>query len=470
MSEVSFGVCGLAVMGRNLALNAAGKGIPTAVWNRDGGRVAAELAASAPALPLRPARELASFVAALPRPRFVYLLIKAGEPIDRHLDALLPLLGPGDVVADGGNSQWRDTLRRRDRARAAGVDFIGVGTSGGEEGARRGPALMAGSEPAVYLRVRGVLERIAARSSHGPCAGRVGGDGAGHFVKMVHNGIEYAEMQLLAEAFDLLARGAGEAQPAIAAFFEEAAAGPLGGFLVEITARILRVRDPETGRPLLELVDDRAADKGTGRWTLESALELGVPVPTLGAAYEARRVSGLDSVRAHLAAGARDPAAHDRAIRPLLVPALITARLAAFVQGLQIFAAARASGELEIDRTEALRTWTGGCILRSRLLEEILPASGRSPEAANLAVDPRIRALLLEGLPPLRELVSRAAVQAVPVPALGSALAYLEMLRSVRLPQALIQAQRDAFGAHGYRRIDQAQAGLRHDDWLGAGP
>ncbi len=468
LPRCELGVMGLAVMGRNLALNAAEKGIPTAVWNRDEGEIADALAAEAVDWPLVPTGPLETFIGALARPRRIYMLVKAGGPVDEMLDRVLPALDPGDIVMDGGNSHFRDTLRRAERARRFQVRFLGVGTSGGEEGARHGPALMFGGDSDAHEFVAPILEKIAARGPHGPCFGRVGGDGAGHFVKMVHNGIEYGDMQLIAESMDLLRRGLGYPDPELGRVFRDFSSGRQGGFLVDLSAQILQVKDQKTGGLQLDRVVDEAGQKGTGRWTSEIALELGMPVSILHAALEGRGVSGLRSLRAGYSSP-RPPGmarfSADPGFERDLDQALYLGRAAGLAQGLSLCTVASREWKLGIDLPETLRVWTAGCILRSRLLDELLPSAPEMASSDHPLLAKAFRILVTRHLDSLRRVVGRAVAWAVPVPALSAALALLDMLRSAKLPQSLIQAQRDSFGAHGLHLIDQPGAPLAHLGW-----
>jgi 6-phosphogluconate dehydrogenase len=473
MTRASFGVIGLAVMGRNLALNIEERGHHVAVWNREPA-VTEQLLGEHPGKRLHGARTLEELVALLARPRRILLMIKAGAPVDETLARLAPLLDPDDVVIDGGNSWFEDTRRREEALRARGLRFVGMGVSGGEEGARHGPSLMPGGAPEAYALLRDVLEAIAAKTSAGPCVTHCGGDGAGHFVKMVHNGIEYGDMQLIAEAYDLLARVGGLGAGELAQVFGDWNRGRLESFLIEITAKIFAVTDPESGRPLVELVEDRAGQKGTGMWTAKVALDLGVPVPTIAAAIDARVLSSMKAERVVAAGRLAGPV--PRASRPEglvsdIERALFAAKVCSYAQGLSLI---RAGGAAHgwgpaggaMDLAEIARIWKGGCIIRARFLDDIRAAYGRDPGLASLLLDDQLGAGVAAAQDGWRRVVALAQGAGVPVPAMSASLAYFDSYRTARLPQNLTQAQRDAFGAHTYERRDRPELGSLHTDWL----
>lgn len=469
MKPAALGLVGLGPMGRGLALNAAERGFPVCVWARRPEQ-AAETCAAAPGLDVRSAATLKELVAALERPRRILLMVPAGSAVDEMIRSVAPLLQPGDVVADGGNSHYADTRRRAAELAARGLEFLGLGVSGGEEGARRGPSLMAGGSAAAFALLRPLLEAIAARSELGACVAHLGPDGAGHFVKMAHNGIEYAELQFLAEACDLLRRGLGLSAADAAAAFEDWNRGELESFLLELAARVLRVRDAETGQPLVDVILDQAEQKGTGRWAVQAALELGVPVPSIAAAVDARVLSSRREERARAAAllAGPSPPAVERPRLDQLAEALLCARICAFAHGMDLIAAASRTYGWNVDRSEVARVWTAGCILRSRLLGPIRAAFLRDPQLPSLLLDPTLGPRAAAAAAGLRAVVRSAAALGLPAAALASALSYLDTVRAARLPLNLTAAQRDAFGRHGFLRADHAERGPQHADWTPA--
>ena len=468
MSQSTFAMVGLGTMGRNLALNIEEHGFPVAVWNLETEWIDAFLRDHAGAK-FTGARTLPELVAALERPRRIMMLIPAGAPVDQMIDKLAPLLDQGDILIDGGNSWFQDTRRREAALKGKGLHFVGCGVSGGEEGARRGPSIMPGGSDAAWNRIRDVLEAIAARTEAGPCVTHVGTDGAGHFVKMVHNGIEYGDMQLIAETYDVLHRGLGLSTPEAGDVFAEWNRGILESFLVELTAHVCRVVDPQTRQPMVDVIQDKAGQKGTGKWTAQVALDLAVAVPTIGAALDGRVLSSLkdqrvaasrvfpaDDTRAAFAAGDRAGWQAD------LRDALYAARICSYAQGMALIAAGAAEYKWNIDLSEMARIWKGGCIIRARLLDSVRRAfTGGTP--ANLLVDPEIAAEMQRAAPGWRRVAAAAAAAGIPVPALAASLAYFDSYRTARLPQNLTQAQRDAFGAHTFERVEKP--GFVHFDW-----
>ena len=464
-----FGVVGMGVMGRNLALNIADNGYSTVVYNRDNDVTSKVVSASSGKL--RGAPSFEKLVDTLQRPRKIMLMIKAGEPVDQVIQGLRPLLDEDDVLIDGGNSWFRDTQRRESELREAGLYYFGVGVSGGEEGARHGPSIMPGGDAEAYCQIKQTLEAIAAKTEFGPCVTHVGSDGAGHFVKMVHNGIEYADMQFIAEAYDLLARMADLRPAQLASTFDEWNQGPLESFLIEITAKIFAVRDPETDGWLVEKVLDKAGQKGTGRWTAQIALELGIPVPSISAAIDARVISSMKTQRERAANVLAGPsvtlAAETRsALINDIHDALHAAKIVAYAQGMALISGAAKSFNWSIDLQQICRIWTGGCIIRARLLETFMNAYEGNAGLTNLLLDETLRGRIEKLQPGWRRTVSLAQRCGIAVPALGASLAYFDSYRSARLPQNLTQAQRDAFGAHTYQRADRHNPDFVHTDWL----
>ncbi len=465
-AQAQVGVIGLAVMGSNLARNLARHGYRVAVYNRTAAKTDDLVAAHGEEGTFLPAHDLRQFVASLERPRRAILMVQAGAPTDATIEQLLPLLEPGDIVVDGGNAHYEDTRRREQALREQDLHFVGTGISGGEEGALLGPSIMPGGSPESYQALGPLLEDISAKVDGEPCCAHIGPDGAGHFVKMVHNGIEYADMQFIAEAYDLL-RTAGMAAAEIAAVFREWNTGDLDSYLIEITSEVLDHVDASTGRPLVDAIVDAAEQKGTGRWTVQSALELGVPVNAIAEAVFARSTSGHTRLR-KAAGSLPGPDAAPAAERDQLVAdvrsALWASKVVAYAQGLDMIATASETYGWGIDIATVARIWRAGCIIRARLLERIRQVySGR--ELASLLVDPQVAGDLADAQPGWRRVVAGAATIGCPVPGFGSALAYYDTIRRDRLPAALVQGLRDYFGAHTYQRVDQD--GVFHTLWSG---
>ncbi len=470
MSTAQFGIIGLGTMGRNLALNIESRGVRVAVWNLETNWIDEFLAAH-PGAAFEGTPTFEAFTAALERPRRIMMMIPAGKPVDATIEKLKPLLDRGDVVIDGGNSWFEDTERREAALRADGIYFIGCGVSGGEEGARFGPSLMPGGPDQAWPIVKDVLEAIAAQSEAGPCVTHVGPGGSGHFVKMVHNGIEYADMQLIAEAWDVMRRGLGMSAVETAAVFEAWNAGPLESFLIDLTAKVCRVVDPDTGTPLVDVVLDKAAQKGTGKWTAQVALDLGVAIPTIAAAIDARLLSSLKQQRVEASAvltGVSAVKPFDEAGRSAVIDdlrdGLHAARICGYAQGMALIRAGSDHYKWNINLSEIGRIWKAGCIIRARLLDPVRRAFETQPGLVNLLLDHELRDIVSAAQAGWRRAVCRAADAGLPYAAHASALAYYDAYRTARLPQSLTQAQRDAFGAHTYERIDRP--GAVHTDWL----
>jgi 6-phosphogluconate dehydrogenase len=464
------GMVGLGVMGRNLLLNMAEHGFPVAGFDQDPAKVEA-LRTEGQGMDLAPAQDLASMLALLRTPRAVMLLVPAGAPVDAVIGELVALLQPGDLIIDGGNSHFKDTDRRAAELAGKGLGFLGMGISGGEEGARRGPSLMPGGSAEAYQRVRPLLEAVAAQAGGEPCVAHVGPGSAGHFVKMVHNGIEYALMELIAESYDLMKRGLGMDNAGIRQAFLGWNQGGAGGYLMEITARIFARRDTRGGQDLIDAVAGVARQKGTGMWTSGSAMELQVPAPTIDLAVAQRDLSALDRQREQ--AGLLLPRATglhrhegDRGVfLVFLGQALQAGMVMAFAQGMALLGAASERYGYRLDLATVARIWRGGCIIRTPLLEDIRAAYGRQAGLANLLLDPELARMVLAREEGLRSVVAAGTRLALPIPGLMSALAYLDGYRSAWLPANLIQAQRDCFGAHTYERVDMP--GRFHTEWEG---
>ena len=459
------GVVGLGTMGSALALNIAEKGFPVAVTNRSAPRIAEFLGeAGKLAGMITGAKTPKALVKALARPRVVLLMVPAGPAVDEQIALYRPLLEAGDVIVDAGNADFRDTRRRAAEIEAAGLHFLGLGVSGGEEGARRGPSMMAGGTPEAWAAVEEVLRGIAARFAGTPCARLLGPDGAGHFVKTVHNGIEYADMQLIAEIYGML-RAEGRKAAETGALFASWNEGPLHAYLTEITGKVLSATDPASGRPMVEMIADRAGQKGTGRWTAIEAQRLGQPATIVEAAVAARVWSAASEARAEGAARLPAPGSLHGPIPTEgdLEKALLAGRVLALSQGFSLLQAASEEFGWRLDPAATAEVWRAGCIIRSGLLDDIARAFRAGVPHGILALAPGFTARLTETLPALRRAVAAAAGSGLPAPALGAALAYHESLRTTPGTAGLIQAQRDFFGAHGFERIDAE--GSHHGPW-----
>ncbi|MDT0343473.1 NADP-dependent phosphogluconate dehydrogenase [Streptomyces litchfieldiae] len=458
--QAQIGVTGLAVMGRNLARNFARHGHTVAVHNRTATRtreLVAEFGHEGDFVPAESARD---FVAALERPRRLVIMVKAGAPTDAVIDEFAPLLEPGDMIMDGGNAHFEDTRRREAALRERGLHFVGCGISGGEEGALLGPSIMPGGSAESYRALGPLLESISAKVDGEPCCAHIGPDGAGHFVKMVHNGIEYADMQLIAESYDLLRRVAGYAPDRIADIFRKWNTGRLDSYLIEITAEVLAHNDAATGGPFVDIVADRAEQKGTGRWTVQTALDLGVPVSGIAEAVFARSLSGHNELRAAARElpGPERPELHpDDAARftENVEQALYASKIVAYAQGWHLIQAGSKEYGWDIDRASVAAIWRGGCIIRARFLDEIRAAYGGERAPVTLLADPGFAEALRAAQNAWRHVVATATELGVPAPGFSAALAYYDALRAGRLPASLVQGLRDYFGAHTYERTDR---------------
>ncbi|MBO8191244.1 NADP-dependent phosphogluconate dehydrogenase [Streptomyces oryzae] len=481
-ASAQIGVTGLAVMGRNLARNFARNGFTVALHNRTEARTRELVEQFGHEGDFVPATTAPEFVAALERPRCLVVMVKAGGPTDAVLEEFAELVEPGDVIVDGGNAHFEDTRRREAALRERGIHFVGTGISGGEEGALLGPSIMPGGSAESYEALGPLLERIAARAPDGaPCAAHMGPDGAGHFVKMVHNGIEYADMQLIAEAYDLLRKVAGLTPAEIAEVFRGWNEGRLDSYLIEITAQVLTHTDADTGRPFVDIVADRAEQKGTGRWTVQTALDLGVPVPGIAQAVFARSQSGRTDLREAAAslpgphpggdggAGstgtARLPEAERARFAEQVEQSLYAAKVISYAQGWDMIRAGSREYGWGIDLSSVAAIWRAGCIIRAAFLDRIRAAFAERPGLPTLLADPEFAGELGRAQGAWRETVATAARHGVPAPGISGALAYYDGLRADRLPAALTQAQRDYFGAHTYQRADRE--GTFHTRWGG---
>ena len=465
----SFGVIGLAVMGENIALNVERNGFPIAVYNRSRSKTDDFMKNRAGGKNVVATYSLEEFVGALERPRRILVMVKAGKPVDMVIDSLKPLLDPDDMIIDGGNSLYDDTERRVEDLEAAGFNFIGMGVSGGEEGALNGPSLMPGGSKAAYDSIEPIVTKIAAQVDDGPCVTYIGKGGSGHFVKMVHNGIEYGDMQLIAEAYDLLKNTLGCTQEELHEIFAEwNKTEELDSYLIEITADIFTKTDEETGKPLVELIMDKAGQKGTGRWTVINALELGVSIPTITAAVNARIMSGTKEERVVAEKQLTGPPTSSfggdrKEFIGKIRDALYCSKICSYAQGMDLLSKASALNNYELNLGETARIWKGGCIIRAAFLNKIKAAYDQDANLANLLLAPEFKQTILDRQAAWREVVATAAKIGIPVPAFSASLDYFDSYRRSRLPQNLTQAQRDYFGAHTYERIDKE--GVFHTEW-----
>ncbi|MET7901506.1 NADP-dependent phosphogluconate dehydrogenase [Streptomyces sp. NPDC005355] len=468
--QARIGVTGLAVMGSNLARNFARHGHTVAVHNRTYGRTKALVEEFGHEGHFVPAETPEQFVASLERPRRLVMMVKAGAPTDAVIDEFAPLLEPGDMIVDGGNAHFEDTRRREAALRERGLHFVGTGISGGEEGALHGPSIMPGGSKESYESLGPLLEDIAAKVDGTPCCTHIGQDGSGHFVKMVHNGIEYADMQLIAESYDLLRRGLGLAPGEIAEVFRTWNRGRLESYLIEITAEVLGHTDAATGKPFVDVVLDQAEQKGTGRWTVQTALDLGVPVSGIAEAVFARSLSGHADLR-NASQGLPGPSgkaltgADAKRFADDVEQALYASKIVAYAQGIHQIQAGSQEYDWNIDPGAVARIWRGGCIIRARFLNRITEAYAQERKPVTLLTADYFAVALGAAQDSWRRVVATSAELGVPAPGFSAALAYYDALRSERLPAALIQGQRDFFGAHTYRRVDRE--GSFHTLWGG---
>lgn len=465
------GVIGLGVMGQNLVLNINDRRYRVAAYNRTVATVDEFLRGPARDTGVLGVRSLEELASALKKPRKVLLMVKAGEAVDGMIDQLLPILQRGDLIMDGGNSHFKDTMRRAESLAGKGLLYLGVGISGGEEGARHGPSIMAGGSSRAWPLVREILQGIAARTVEGaPCCDWLGENGAGHYVKMVHNGIEYSEMQLLCEAYHLMKDGLGLSHDEMHETFARWNRGVLQGYLVEITAEVLSCRD-ERGRPLVEIILDVAGQKGTGGWSSASSFELGVPLGSIGEAVYARFLSGLKEDRLMASRILRGPNKSTRLDRKVVLEdlrkAILASKVVSYAQGFMLMRAASAKYAWGLDSAKISLLWQNGCILRNALLGRMRQAFTRKPDLPSLLLDPYFRGLLWKSHSSLRRTVARAVGAGIPVPVFSSTLAFHDGYRTSRLPANLLQAQRDYFGAHTFERVDRPRGQFFHAEWKG---
>jgi 6-phosphogluconate dehydrogenase len=463
------GMIGLGVMGENLARNIERNGYSIAVWNREPNKID-EFVERLKGHQVIGAHTPEEFVRSLERPRKAILLVKAGDPVDWTVNQIKPFLEEGDIIIDGGNSYFMDTERREKELKAEGFNFIGSGVSGGEKGALWGPSLMPGGDRAAYEQIRPIWEAIAAKVDDGACVTYIGPGGAGHFVKMVHNGIEYGDMQLIAEAYDLMRTVLGMEAAEMADVFDEWNRGDLESFLIEITAQILRVKDPETGRPLVDLVLDKAGQKGTGKWTSDIALDLGIVTPTIDAAVDTRNMSSRKEERVEASKQIKGPqrapfSGDRREMIQAIHDALYASKICSYAQGMNLIRAGSDAYNWNIDLGECARIWKGGCIIRARFLGKIKDAYRRRADLPNLLLDPDFNEFVQQSQPNWRRVVATAIQSGVAVPGMSASIGYFDTYRTADLPLNLTQAQRDFFGSHTYERTDKPGQPAVHTEW-----
>ena len=472
MAKRTFGVIGLAVMGENLALNVESRGFPIAVFNRSADKTKKFMEIRAPGKDIKAAYSLEEFVQTLERPRNILVMVKAGQPVDAVIEQLKPLLEEGDTIIDGGNSLYGDTERRTKDLESSGLGFVGMGVSGGEEGALKGPSLMPGGTESGYRDLEPILTKIAAHAQvdDGPCVTYIGPGGAGHYVKMVHNGIEYGDMQLIAEAYDLMKNTldlSGEELEEV--FSQWNHTDELNSFLIEITADIFSNRDPETDKPLVDSILDSAGQKGTGRWTVVSSLELGVPIPTIYAAVNARVMSAYKDERVAASKVITAPTGKYQGDKQQFIDqvrdALYCSKMCSYAQGMALLSKASKELNFNLNLAEIARIWKGGCIIQAGFLDKIKQAFNENPALLNLLLAPEFKQSIVDRQSAWREVLITANQLGIAVPAFSSSLDYFDSYRRASLPQNLTQAQRDYFGAHTYERVDRPRGEFTHTEW-----
>jgi 6-phosphogluconate dehydrogenase len=469
MKRQDIGLIGLAVMGQNLVLNMERNGFGVAVYNRTGSSTTAFMKGPASGKDITATYTLKDLFASLKKPHVVIIMVKAGAPVDEVISQIEPYFEPGDLIIDGGNSHFQDTDRRSKEMEAKGIRYMGVGISGGEEGALWGPSIMPGGPREAYDVVEPILRSISAKVNNQPCVTYIGPRGSGHFVKMVHNAIEYGDMQLIAEAYDVLHRGLGLSEDGLREVFAHWNEGPLSSYLIEITANIFTCVDDETKKPLVEMILDQAEQKGTGRWTIQAALELGVPIPTINAAVEARILSTYNLERMEAAKVFSIPVGPYQGDRHTFVnevgDALYVSKICSYAQGMALLRRASEEYHYNLDYSEIARIWRGGCIIRARFLDDVRVSLKENPNLSNLLIAAFFREEVLSRHRAWRHVVKTSVEWGIPIPGMSASLAYFDSYRSLRLPANLIQAQRDYFGAHTYRRVDRE--GIFHTKWTG---
>ena len=468
-NQCDIGLIGLAVMGENLVLNMESKGFSVAVFNRTTEVTDKFAAGRGKGKNIQPARTIEEFVGALKRPRKAMIMIKAGKPVDQVIGELVPLLEKGDVIIDGGNSLFIDTQRRSKDLEGRGIHFVGCGVSGGEEGALKGPSLMPGGSRQSWEMIAPIFREIAAQVDGEPCCRYMGSDGAGHYVKMVHNGIEYGDMQLICEAYAIMKDVTGMDAPQLADTFAEWNRGDLDSYLIDITSQIFRKIDPDTGSPLVDVILDKAGQKGTGIWTLQSAIQQSVVISTINAAVEARVISSRKDERVASSKILPQPtkkkfAGDRKKLIEAIRQALYASKIVSYAQGMELLGAASHQYNWNLNFGDIATIWRGGCIIRAKFLNRIVEAYGRNPGLHNLLLDSYFTDIIAKTQDNWRVAVSTAAEYGVAVPAFSASLAYFDSYRQARLPSNLLQAQRDFFGAHTYERVDKP--GVFHTEWI----
>ncbi|VEF47190.1 6-phosphogluconate dehydrogenase [Bacillus freudenreichii] len=468
MEKQQIGVIGLAVMGKNLALNIESRGYSVSVYNRSSKRTIEFLNKEAVGKNIVGTKDIGEFVESLEKPRKIILMVKAGAPTDVTIDSLRPYLETGDILIDGGNTFFRDTIRRNKELEKAGIHFIGAGVSGGEEGALTGPSLMPGGQKEAYELIKPIFEAISAKVNGEPCSTYIGPDGAGHYVKMVHNGIEYGDMQLISEAYFIMKHTLGLSAHNLHEVFSEWNKGELDSYLIEITADIFTKIDDETGKPLIDVILDTAAQKGTGKWTSQSSLDLGVPLPIVTESVFARFMSAMKEERVKASKLLKGPEVkpfeNDKTgLIEAIRKALYMSKICSYAQGFAQLRAASDHYDWNLRYGDLAMIFRGGCIIRAQFLQKIKDAYDRNPQLANLLLDPYFKDITENYHSALREVIALAIQRGIPVPAFSSALSYYDSYRTATLPANLLQAQRDYFGAHTYQRVDKE--GSFHTEW-----
>jgi 6-phosphogluconate dehydrogenase len=474
MAKQDIGLIGLAVMGENLVLNMESHGFSVAVYNRTTSKVDDFINDRAKGKNIKGCYRIEELIDSLQKPRKIMLMVKAGKPVDDFIELLIPHLDGGDIVIDGGNSHFPDSIRRTQYLQEKGFLFIGTGVSGGEEGALKGPSIMPGGSADAWPLVKPIFQAIAAKVEDGsPCCEWVGSDGAGHFVKMVHNGIEYGDMQMICEAYALMDKGLGMSADEMHNVFAEWNKGELDSYLIEITRDIMAKKDDETGQPMIQVILDTAGQKGTGKWTSQEALDLGIPAMTIAEAVFARAMSAIKTERVTASKDLRGPVAQfegDRAgLVEMIRQALYASKICSYAQGFQLMRAAAEEHSWKLNFGEIALMWRSGCIIRAQFLGKIKEAFDQEPDLANLLLSPYFKQVIENNQDAWRQVIAMAVKAGIPVPAFSSALAYYDSYRSERLPANLLQAQRDYFGAHTYERTDKPKGEFFHTNWTGSG-